>query len=83
MIKYINKIYNYIIRRCNMNNNNHELNRKVAALETKVDMLESELFYLNDLLTKCGFPQGIDTLKATVEEILSENTIFNDEQELI
>ena len=66
-----------------MDNNNHELNGKIAVLESKVDMLESELTYLNELLIKCGFPQGINTLKATVEEILSENTIFEDKQEFI
>ena len=66
-----------------MDNKNQELYSKIAILESKVDMLESELTYLNDLLIKCGFPQGINTLKATVEEILSENTIYEDRQELI
>jgi len=51
------------------------LQTKVAHLETQVDMLESELSYLNHLLTRAGFPQGIQTLKATVEEILTE-TVF-------
>ena len=49
-----------------------ELNRKIAGLETKVDFLESELSYLNTLLTQCGFSHGIQTLKLTVEEILNE-----------
>jgi len=55
---------------------NHELNGKIAVLESKVDMLESELTYLNNLLVKCGFPEGIYTLKATVEEILIEGPQF-------
>ena len=56
-------------------NDQKELQGKVAALESKVDMLESELSYLNHLLVRAGFPKGIQTLKATVEEILSE-TVF-------
>ena len=50
---------------------NKELNGKIAILETQVDILESELSYLNRLLVNCGFPEGIQTLKRTVEELLS------------
>ena len=60
---------------------NHELNGKIAVLESKVDMLESELTYLNNLLVKCGFPEGIYTLKATVEEILIEGPQFHEEDQ--
>ena len=60
-----------------------ELKSRIAALESKVDMLESELSYLNGLLIKCGFPEGVFTLKATVEEILSEGSLLDDRQELI
>lgn len=63
--------------------NNQELNSKIGILETKVDMLESELTYLNELLIRCGFPQGIQTLKATVEELLADNPLQEDQQELI
>ncbi len=49
------------------------LRSAVAALESKVDMLESELSYLNEMLVRCGFPNGITTLKATVEELLAED----------
>lgn len=63
--------------------NNQELKGKIAVFESKIDMLESELTYLNELLVKCGFPQGIYTLKATVEEILSEDSVREDRQELI
>ena len=48
-----------------------ELNSKIAVLETQVDLLESELCYLDRLLVKCGFPEGVQTLKRTVEELLS------------
>ena len=53
---------------CNCN----QLHANVAILESKVDMLESELSYLNEILVRCGFPEGITTLKATVEELLEE-----------
>lgn len=52
--------------------NKQNLNSRVAFLESKVDMLEAELIYLNEILTRCGFPEGIETLKETVEELLSE-----------
>ena len=45
----------------------------LARLESKLDILETELTHLDLLLRKTGFPQGITTLKNTVEEILSES----------
>lgn len=52
--------------------NTKELRSRVAALESKVDLLEAELVYLNEILMRCGFPEGIKTLKSTVEELLLE-----------
>ena len=49
-----------------------ELKTKVAALESKLDMLETEFCYLNQILIDCGFSEGIVTLKQTVEEVISE-----------
>lgn len=43
----------------------------VAILETKVDVLESELHRLNDMLIRVGFTEGIETLKSTIAELLS------------
>ena len=51
---------------------NKELISKIAILESRVDYLESEMSYVNDLLIKCGFPEGLVTLKATAEELLTE-----------
>ncbi len=48
----------------------NKINSLLAALESKVDMLETELSYLNQILVDCGFPEGITTLKQTVEESL-------------
>lgn len=61
--------------------NKKEENRKIANLESKVDHLEAELSYLNKILIDCGFPQGIHSLKETVEELLSEGVDqFNPER---
>ncbi len=46
-----------------------------AQLESKLDYLETELFYLNNLLTKAGFVNGIDTLKKTIESMLLEECL--------
>ncbi|HEY4831255.1 MAG TPA: hypothetical protein VIH61_01665 [Waddliaceae bacterium] len=62
-------------------NNTTELNSRIAGLESHVDLLESELSYIDQLLLKCGFPEGIKTLKTTVEELLSESSIeLNDNE---
>lgn len=50
---------------------------KIAHLETKVDMLETELAYLDHILTQCGFPNGISTLKLTVHEMLADESSTN------
>ena len=52
--------------------NNNDLHRKVAILESKLDQVESELSYIHNLLLDCGFPEGVKTLKMTIEELLSE-----------
>lgn len=53
---------------------NTQLKTRVAALESHVDLLEAELFHLHELLMQCGFPEGIKTLKATVEEYLEDQS---------
>lgn len=57
------------------NLNNEGLKTRVAALESQVDLLEAELTYLNGLLVEVGFPEGIETLKVTAEELLAEGVI--------
>ncbi|QVL54906.1 MAG: hypothetical protein KFB95_06190 [Simkaniaceae bacterium] len=61
------------------NLNNEELRTRVATLESQVDLLEAELTYLNGLLVEVGFPEGIETLKATAEELLAEGAIVPQE----
>lgn len=48
-------------------------NKYVAALETRVDQLETELTQLGLLLKKVGFPDGIATLKESALEILEQD----------
>jgi len=45
---------------------------RIAALESKLDFFETEFINLNHMLQECGFPYGIETLKQTVQEVLSE-----------
>lgn len=55
-----------------MGKREEELQRRVAWLESRLDQTESELAHLNELLLDCGFPEGIHTLKITIEELLEE-----------
>ncbi len=48
----------------------------IAKLETRIDFLETEITYLNNLLVKVGFPDGIATLKETALEILNDPRPF-------
>ena len=52
--------------------NSKQLKAQVASLESQVDLLEAELVHLNEMLVACGFPEGIQTLKATMQEVLAE-----------
>ncbi|MBI3236777.1 MAG: hypothetical protein HYZ48_03625 [Chlamydiales bacterium] len=63
-----------------MDNNQKQMLSQIAALETKNDLLEAELMYLNEMLARCGFPEGIKTLKETVEELLAEDPSFSHER---
>ena len=53
------------------NNNYHQ----IAVLESRIDYLETELSYLNKILIECGFPEGIETLKLTAEELIEEKLL--------
>lgn len=47
---------------------------KVAELETKCDHLETELSHLNELLHRCGFPEGTRSLINSIENLLQEES---------
>ena len=46
------------------------LNKKIAYLESLLDYFEKEISYLNEILIKYGFNEGIITLKESLEEFL-------------
>ena len=48
----------------------YQMRATIAGLETKVDLLEAELCYINSLLLDVGFPDGIGGLKDAIEEVL-------------
>ena len=56
------------------NLNKDDLVRVISKQESKIDLLETELTYLNGLLVNVGFPEGIATLKASAEELLQETS---------
>lgn len=45
-------------------------NNKIAALQSLVDHLKTEISHLNQILVDCGFVEGITTLKQAAEELL-------------
>jgi uncharacterized coiled-coil protein SlyX len=57
--------------------NTSQLKARIAALESQVDLQEAELMHLHEMLIRCGFSEGIKTLKATVEEYLAEENQFS------
>ena len=42
----------------------------LSFLQSKIDHLETELSYIQELLVKCGFSEGIQTLKMAAEELI-------------
>ncbi len=53
--------------------NQQEVRAKLAGMESKCDVLETELEYLNRLLMRCGFTDGLISFKLTVESLLKED----------
>lgn len=52
--------------------NREEMRRRIAWLESRLDQVETEMGHINQLLLDCGFPEGIHTLKVTIEDLLEE-----------
>lgn len=48
----------------------HELEEKKHELEVIRDKLWNELAYIDNLMRQVGFSNGLETVKATVEELL-------------
>lgn len=53
------------------------LQKEIAAIESKLDFYETEFDQLNSLLIKCGFPKGIQTLKETALELMEDKQFLN------
>ena len=51
---------------------NKDLLTKVAHLESVDDQLLTELSYIDTQLRLIGFPEGLETVKTAVAEILEE-----------
>lgn len=55
-----------------MNNIKEEkLHKNCARLESQVDLLETEILTMNQLLLDIGFPEGMSSLKKAAKELLS------------
>lgn len=50
-----------------------KLLKKMAQLETANDHLLTELAYINELMKKIGFDNGIATVKAAAESLVNED----------
>jgi len=49
--------------------------KKVSELESLNDQLASELRFLDDLLRKVGFEDGLRTLKSAAEDLIEQDGI--------
>ena len=58
-----------------------KLLKKISELESLNDQLISELRFLNDLLRKVGFEEGLKTLKSAAEDLIEQDrTNFEDQE---
>ncbi len=48
------------------------LRKRISELESLNDQLQSELRYLDELLKRAGFDEGLKSLKAAAIEILED-----------
>lgn len=54
-----------------------ELEQKIAYLESINDQLSTEMSYIDRLMKIVGFSNGIDTVKATANEIINKGYNVN------
>ncbi len=47
--------------------------KKISELESLNDQLQAEIHYLDALLRKIGFEDGLKTLKCAAQELIEEN----------
>ncbi|MBS0627655.1 MAG: hypothetical protein JSS09_05535 [Verrucomicrobia bacterium] len=58
-----------------------QLLRKISELESLNDQLISELRFLDELLRKVGFEEGLKTLKSAAEDLIEQDRMNFEEQE--
>lgn len=49
-----------------------EMMKRISELESLNDQLHTEIRYLDKLLKKAGFAEGIKTMKSAAEELILE-----------
>ena len=50
-----------------------EMLRRISELESLNDQLQAEIHYLDTLLRKIGFEEGLKTLKFAAQELIQDN----------
>jgi hypothetical protein len=56
-----------------------QLMKKIAHLESINDQLSTEICYLDRLMRVLGFSQGLESMKATAEEVIEEGILEKEE----
>ena len=56
--------------------NQEEYEAKIAALESRVDFLETEFEHLDRMLRQFGFDEGIKTLAEALNEALDVERLY-------
>ena len=59
--------------------NENQLIKRISELESINDQLISEIRFLDSLLRKIGFDEGLKTLKFAAQEILEQDKMNPDE----
>lgn len=60
-----------------------QLMKKIAQLESINDQLATEVVYVDQLMRVLGFSEGLETVKATAQEIIDKgllNEEYNDNE---
>lgn len=55
-----------------------QLMQKIAVLESVNDQLSAEVAYVDKLMKMIGFSEGIQTVKATAQEIIEKGYDLDD-----
>jgi hypothetical protein len=56
--------------------------RKISELESINDQLQAEIRYLDKILKKVGFEEGLKTLKFAAQELIEQDSSGESEEEI-